>query len=372
LKAGTKLLIAAILSLSVGIACASPLLISELNIRPWIKHVSGSTADFEVNVVYANFSVAYDNQNEIQANNPSIAYYVVINITNPSDLGARLLNINFAAAGKITQTSGMPFPGGVNGSQSGSGWEAEGAWVDGVWYNVTWVNGTYPYFNRDGIMEPTPFQIPNQVGHWIEGVQVYDRYVNGTLTATYLNMNGTWTDVTDRINVTRPEMGGGYSVNDSIVNEMHVFQSELPNGTSSTYTTTSTNGTTITVKENSTLSGTVYTMVGDGCFDNYWKPHESRLIALHGSQSAPWTSSKAVEALKSGNITLKTETFNVADGQTQIVNNTVVDTWSYATELKQIQLTQNGESYVYNTILNSNKAFAADQWGVEVFVKPGS
>jgi len=76
--------------------------------------------------------------------------------------------------------------------------------------------------------------------------------------------------------------------------------------------------------------------------------------------------------LKSGSLNLQTRLFNNANVTVKIVNGTVADTWSYATELKQVQLTESGDSYLYNTILGENEIFAIDQFGVEVFIKPRS
>ena len=54
MKHQAKLILFGMLSLTIGVAFASPLLASELNVQPFIKHIQGPTADF-VNVVYANF-----------------------------------------------------------------------------------------------------------------------------------------------------------------------------------------------------------------------------------------------------------------------------------------------------------------------------
>jgi hypothetical protein len=86
MKIALKMLIAAILSLTVGIACASPLLVTELNIRPWINQVHGVTAQFEVNVVYANFTLQNGDKPVTQDSGPTISYFAVVNITNLSNL----------------------------------------------------------------------------------------------------------------------------------------------------------------------------------------------------------------------------------------------------------------------------------------------
>ena len=86
----------------------------------------------------------------------------------------------------------------------------------------------------------------------------------------------------------------------------------------------------------------------------------------------PWGNGKAIDVLKTGTVMFKTQTFNNADYETPIVNNTIEDTWSYATEIKQVHLTQSGDSYVYNSGLLQNQMFQPDQWGIEVFIEPRS
>jgi hypothetical protein len=58
MKIGFKLAFIGVLSLLVGSVFASPLLISELEIRPYNEPLpKGPTANVDVNVVYANFSI---------------------------------------------------------------------------------------------------------------------------------------------------------------------------------------------------------------------------------------------------------------------------------------------------------------------------
>lgn len=366
MKIALKLIVCAILSFSVGIACASPLLVSELTIKPWIEHVQGPTAEFDVNVVYANFTLLNSDVPVEKNSGPAISYFVVANVTNPSDFPARLVEINFCVAKEITKVTGSMNPFGVNGNwSSSSGWEAEGAWVDGKWYNVTWVNSTYPRFDKDGNMVQSAFDYPEEMMYWMEGVQICDRFVNGTLVATYLNMNGTWTDVTGKITVNRPPEGSSYRVTGAIVDEMHAFE----NVAVREYTSDG-----IALGSSFGVMKVTHHLVGEGLFDNNWAPHESRLIAISSSWDVrkPLADENAVEALQSSNLAFKTQTMNSVDVDTRVVNNTTLDTWSYATELKEVQLTQSGNSYIYNTILNDDQMFQADQWNVEVFVKPRS
>jgi hypothetical protein len=363
MKFGVKLIVIAVLALSVGVAFASPLLYDKLNIKPWIKHVQGPTADFNVDVVYANFTIIDGSKPVSTSDGPAISYYVVLNVTNLSDIGAVLRDVNFIAAGEISNTS-TSF---VMDTISGSGYEVEGAWVDGVWYNVTYVTGGYPTIDRDGNVVESPWGNSTWFKpYWMEGVQILDTYADGTLTATYMNMNGTWTDVTGRINFTRPEGVGPFKnavwISNPVVSELHVFQDVAYNNL-----TSSTDSTPDDFK-------TKYTWVGEDLFDNYWAPHQSRLIVIQGTRDIiqPWADTSALDVLKSGTITFQTRLFNDAKVTVEIANNTVEDTWSYATELKQVQLTESGDSYIYNTILGENQIFQPDQFGVEVFIKPRS
>ncbi len=145
MKTAPKLIICATLSLLIGMAVATPLLASELNIEPWITHVQGPTADFDLDVVYANFTVQNPDAPLTETSGPTINYFAVVNVTNPSEYSALMLGVNFMAGQKITNITNQG-PSGSGGNWTvGEGWTAKGAWVDGVWYDVTWVDGRYPF-----------------------------------------------------------------------------------------------------------------------------------------------------------------------------------------------------------------------------------
>jgi len=74
--------------------------------------------------------------------------------------------------------------------------------------------------------------------------------------------------------------------------------------------------------------------------------------------------------LNSGTITFKTITFNSADTDFWLGNNTVQDNWSYANELKTIELTKENNSYIYNMALVEKYKFSVDEWNAEVFLEP--
>ncbi|MCW4045836.1 MAG: hypothetical protein NWE94_10015 [Candidatus Bathyarchaeota archaeon] len=234
MKHQAKLVLFGFLSLTIGVAFASPLLVAELDIKPFIRHVQGPTADFSVDVVYANFTIINGSKPVSKSDGPAIAYYVVLNVTNLSDISAALIEANFIAAEKITAESSVMLYG------TGTGYEVEGAWVDGVWYNVTYVTSEYPTIASDGsIIEHSLLNSSWFTPYWMEGVRIMDMYdENCTLTATYMDMNGTWTNVTGRINFTRPEWTGiGYLVSNTVVRELHAFQA-MPSNTTAIDTST--------------------------------------------------------------------------------------------------------------------------------------
>jgi hypothetical protein len=357
MKFALKLIVIAVLSFSIGIACASPLLISELNIRPWITHVQGPTAELDVKVVYANFTVQNGDHPISEGAGPTISYYVVVNITNPSDFGATMLRVDFLAAQKIINNSAS-----FLGDLGGSSWNAKGAWVDGIWYNLTRVDVGAPSFDENGSMYWVP--MPSDQIYWMEGVQIFDKYVEGTLTNTYLNMNGTWVDVTGKIVVDRPKQeSSSYSADSVIVNQIDAFENLASREYSSNGSAADPAFGAMQMK---------YYLVGEGYFDNYWAPHQSRLFVISGSWDVrtPFGSTENIAALQSGNIMLKTEVANFIVNESGFVNNTITDTSSFVTELKQIHLTRTENSYVYTTLPNA--AFQIDKWGLEAFLKSGS
>ena len=352
MKFASKLIVIAVLSFSIGIACASPLLVSELNIRPWITHVQGPTVKMDVEVVYANFTLQNANNPITNESGPTISYYAVVNITNPSEFTSSLTRIEFLAAQQIINSSGIIGNGGAM-------WEAAGAWVDNKWYNLTWVDVSGPSFSGESGNMSLIHVLPGQE-YWMQGVRVYDRYVNGVLVATYLDMNGTWTDVTGRITVDHPPVGG-ISSNGVVASETHNFENLAVRDYPS-------NGTTSDPAPSGWATRTVYHLVGEGLFNNSWAPQQSRLVLVSGSWDLrkPFTDITTLAALQSGNLTFKTMATNFVPSEAGFSNNTVTNTWSDTTELKQVQLTQSGNSFIYNPLSLNNKAFQVDKYGVEV------
>lgn len=98
-------------------------------------------------------------------------------------------------------------------------------------------------------------------------------------------------------------------------------------------------------------------------FNNTWAPNQSRLIMLTGTVGIDsWK-----EAFNEKAITLYSGSTNNLNNQ--IVDETYVNTYSSATELKtvQLELTENG--YMYNTILADDQIFVTDSFGIEIFIE---
>jgi hypothetical protein len=359
MKNTLKLIICATLSLLIGIAAAAPLLASELNIRPWTTHIQGPTANFNLDLVYANFTTENPDAPITETSGPTINYFAVINVTNPSEYPAQLLVVNFLAAQKITNSTGQPPFGITDGNWStGSAWEAEGVWLDGVWYNVSYVDGNYPFFDENGIMTEPPYPAPSVVGHWMEGVQLFERISHnneGTTTRLYLNMNGTWTDVTGKVTVDRP-VGQSYTIT-GVVADQNIFFQPFAN---------------CTLDDNIFgYSSSRNIWAGKDAFDNLFTAGQSRLIVVTGSWEVrnPWTSTiNQIDVLESGTISLKINAHNSLDINPDLGYNKFLDTWSDATMIQQIPLTKIGNSYIYNVVLSDNQMFQLDQYGAEAFI----
>jgi len=360
MKIGTNLILIGILSMLVGTAFASPLLISELEIRPYIAPLpKGPTADIDVNVVYVNFSVGDTGEYLTD-----ISYFVVLNITNNSDEWAKIKLAQISAAQNITSgvSSDSPFFG--ENSTSTSGWKAEGAWVDGEWYNLTWVPHEYFWMNCSIIVNGKEMGegVTLGEGYWMEGVQLMDKHVGGKLSNIYMNMNGTWVDVTGRIewldyngNVidTSPErMDFSTAVTGSgtFFGEMKFF---------------SAGGNTTDDEEEIPFS--IISTRAPTDFNNLWAPHQSRLIALSADRKIlnVYLESSKLEQLKTEPTTFRGSVHSYLNGTIGVYDSNSVDD-----EIKQVHLKITEDGYLYNAILSDDQMFVMDSFGVEVFIEP--
>ncbi len=349
MKTKTNFLLIGLLSLLVGTAFASPLLISELEIRPYVEPLpKGPTADISASVVYANFSVG-DTSVLYNKNVTDISYFVVLNITNNSDEWAVVNLVEFDAAEKITQGAINSFFWG-NTSRFTTGWEAKGAWVDGKWYNLTWAS-------IFGIKEYENSRFNNTLSYfepyWIEGVQIKDTYVGGELTASSMNMNGTWVDVTGRINVTgreEPDFSNIVSVSGIFFSEMKMLVRGDISG----------------IEE--WLLSRITTNVALG-FSNLWAPHQSRLIAISTNRKilSELLEPSRIELLETGPISFRLRVHHRLNGTLGIYESS-----SFSDEIKPVQMELTEDGYLYNIILADDQMFVMDSFGVEVFIEPRS
>jgi|WetSurMetagenome_2_1015567.scaffolds.fasta_scaffold132115_2 hypothetical protein len=180
-----KLIMAAVLSLSVGVAFAAPLYVADMDIRPFPR-MQGPVADASISVVYANFTISKGNM--FLGSSPTfyLNYEVVLNVTNLSDLNAEVTRLGFTAGQQIQAapttvgiieylvdaTADAPGEVSMHGGElcvptsedivPGTNWVVwssmkngvtlaggsglvRGVWLDGCWINVTWILGPdYP------------------------------------------------------------------------------------------------------------------------------------------------------------------------------------------------------------------------------------
>jgi hypothetical protein len=140
---GVKLIIIAVLALTVGVAFASPLLYENLVVKPFPRIPEGPKADFSVEVVYANFSVQEHTSTDSSGGVPLpiVTYDVVLNVTNLSDLRAIVGRLDLTAAEEVTFVPSIVggFSASAGGGRSGGGANGfvEGVWLDDEWVNVT-------------------------------------------------------------------------------------------------------------------------------------------------------------------------------------------------------------------------------------------
>jgi hypothetical protein len=371
MKIGTKLTLIGILSLLIGAAFASPLLIAELgDIRPYNEPLpKGPTADIDVNVAYANFSVGETGMSEVYNRNVTeISYFVVLNITNNSDEYATVSMINFDAAETITRGIASDSIFASENWTSSRGWKSEGAWVDGKWYNLTWVPHDSFWINCSTLIYGEDMWSEGVIkgeGYWMEGVQLKDKAVGGKLTNMYMNMNGTWVDVTGRIE---------WLDNDG--NIVDINPELLPAHTSQAVTASGTYfGEMLTFGIDKTGSdcdlemdpGTIAVVYAPLEFDNLWAPHQSRLISLSCTKQvlATLLDESKIEQMETEEVTFRGSVHSYLEDTAGLYDSTAVDD-----EIKQIRFELTEDGYIYNTILSGDQKFTTDSFELEVFLEP--
>jgi hypothetical protein len=432
MKFAVKLALIAVLATMTGIAFASPLLYTSLDIKPFPRVPEGPKADFSVNVVYASFNPVdwqYTTTVWDEAGTPSnktypatnVTYNVVLNVTNLSDQPATVYEFAFTAAQGISVKQsilgGTIYDGGAAAQSSVFPYNYFGSFVEGVylnkkWVNATWmpnvytdINGTstivpYPYclnnltettyyggfmggpltpdniraYSADHKVNGTVPELPanaSETGIWFGGVPIaeyYDSYGNPLITEMYIN--GSWVDVTGKVTVdnTQPMITATNTLESSV---MTVGAQPYEN-------------------ENASL-GAITTLpqwgdwnVGRGYswfpwdwnrtgFNNTWAPHESRLIMFNNTAMCIFMSptdapSSGLAALESGSMTFYASASNYINNAP--VNGTYYNTVSTATQVIQLHLDKTPNGYVYNAILADDQTFQPGNSSIEVTIAP--
>lgn len=379
-----KLILSAAISLLIGIAVASPLLASELNIIPYPKVPEGPKAEMSVDVVYANYVIEENavTLNPSSVNSPmSIVHYdVVLNVTNHSNRSATIGQMDFMTAEEVSVvcslSAGMSCTSGGGRPNGGGNAFLEGVWLDDQWLNVTWLpGGNWPIFDygpNNEVIKAIP-QLPADAevnGTWIEGVHVFE-YQNFDRTnpghndesKQYVFVNGTWVDVTGRVRVEHQQpyvlatgtmiyhMVGFEKENmDHYANQAEFNRAHPP------------------VDENK-LYPQRFVWAGEGGFDNTWQPGESKLIQLRGTW---WVGDGAgLESMSAGKITLYASVSSYFE-DLEAKKTDYSNTFSKVTDDKQVNVTKTDNGYLYNAVLSENQTFQRDEFGVQVFIKPRS
>ncbi|PVX23878.1 MAG: hypothetical protein CW691_09340 [Candidatus Bathyarchaeum sp.] len=346
MKNETNFLLIGLLSLIVGSAFASPLLVTELdpeNIKPYLKPPSAAfTSSVTSDVLYANFSVTPNVENDKRFD---LSYFVVLNVTNNSDEPANVSGVSFDAQVQ-DYTLAKDNSGGYSTSASGRTWTAKEAWVDGVHYTVSWV----PNNRGAGFEESFDYQgDPELDGEWIEGVKIQEYYINYELAYTKINMNGTWVDVTGRIIVERPAY---WPPNEQPMDPVLIWDSR-------------------SLMHELSFDEYRYEVAileipprgTPEAFNEIWAPHESRLIAVKDARAVQ---SKYFELEKLEKLKTEEIVFN-----TRISTIVTVDNWTdpvLSEDSIQVFVEETDDGYVYS-VLPEDTAFTLDDFGVEVFIE---
>ena len=432
MKIRSKLILIGIISLLAGSAFATPLLLSELEIVPFWTMPQGPKADLSVSVVYANFTI----QNDLPRYDVNIGdyfesnldYYIVLNITNHSNIPTQVSNFGFVSVKNKTITpsalggfhvsnqdssgySGSSFisSGPVEGylGHVGTG-RVEGLWLDGEWINTTWVpqGGLEEIWRSENIFPPKPLEgiwehnwypsdgislirnassefpdadIPPFVAYsGSKSNELHQYYTRRGIIFTYEEGNYWIEGIPLREYVADNEVkatviyydGSWIDVTGRIELEDRPFvcaDDFLMQVQFGFY------GDSPYVEENSSFPVGSYHdhSIVDTFnlsfiyeFDNIWKPYQSRLILLNGSIDIS-NSWNPDELLKDNELTIYMELVNhVAEN---VVDGVRVNTMLISTELVPIQLERNHDSYLYDTLsLGDTSIF--DLYEVEVFV----
>lgn len=390
MRTGIKLLIAAVFSLSIGIAFASPLLVSELA-KPFPVVPEGPKADFSVEIVYANFSIVDGTiTNTIGEGTPfnhtetypytNVTYMVVLNVTNLSELEAKISEVTFTAAENISiipsALGGFSFER-AGGPGANFGGVVKGIWLDNEWLNVTWIPGTEYPLSLFRIMTPqhqVASSVPSlpenatEIGTWIEGVPIAEYYSGDALERTQIYINGAWVDVTGRVRVDNAQ---------PTVMAMHTLANRVQTFGGWPYRNVGNTSigpvTELPSWKMYNGNGPSFRWINTTGFSNVWAPGQSRLITLWSTVMHVYTEEdqrlsldSVINALKAGEINLYASVSSYITNW--LVEGTYYNTVTTATYLQRVNVQDTGNGYVYNTALAENQEFQPDQNNIEVFI----
>ncbi len=430
MKTSMKLVLVAFLALGIGVAYASPMLISPINVKPFPRVPEGPKAEFSVSVVYASFNpvdfqyttTEWDwkgNRSNKTYEATNVTYTIILNVTNLSDQPATIYELTFEAAEDISvkqsilggaiYDAGTYTENGIFHSRHFGGF-ADGVYLDGKWVNITWIpegryeiNGTWqpmPYpeclitltqaywhegiisgplnpdevraFSADHTINGTIPILPanaTETGIWFEGIPIAEYYdLTGNHLITEMYINGSWVDVTGRVTVDKmqPFM---VASNGLVNNVMSVGAQPYQNMNSSIGPITE------LPKWGSWGVGRGYSWFpwewGSRGLGNTWAPHESRLIMFNNTEMFVKTSGTTISgltALQSGQIKLYASASNYITNWP--VNGTYYNTVSTAIQVADLQLDKTPTGYVYNAILANDQTFQPGKSSVEVIIAP--
>jgi hypothetical protein len=361
-----KLVVVAILALLAGTAFAAPMLV--VDVRPFPRIPEGPKANFDIDIVYANFSIIAVNTTETQ-----VGYTIVANITNLSDKVGYLYETGFAAAQHLKQSDsalgGMyinVYPDNLPyAAAPGRGGLVDGIYLDGNWLNKTWIPGTdYPsnlisIINTDDAALSAIPALPenaSETGIWIEGVPIAEYYGGTGITATHIYVNGSWVDVTGRVKPHNPQpfLLSSNPIANLILTPSVAIYADAAN----TVTTPPTMGW-------QRGMGNSYQYIGGRGFDRAWLPYQSRLLIFNGTVED--FNNHTAQVLENG-------TVDIYGSVTSYINDKPVDgaftnTAYTATTIKTVTLQKTPDGYQYNTALAPDQFFQVSQNGVEVYIK---
>ena len=391
-----KLIAVAVLALLAGTAFAAPMLIAPLDVKPYPRVSEGPKADFSIELVYANFSMVEWERNQtvqrLVANfttgnfsyvnvtettkYTNVTYTVVANITNISDLAAKMYETSFTAAQNINTIDSAL--GGLSLNRGVSDWRGtnfggvvDGLWLDGKWLNTTWIRGKDYPINMIRVMDQNHRTLPmipdlpenaSEEGTWIEGVPIAEYYDSTHLEATQIYINGAWVSVTGRVQPDNPQpmvLATNTLVNLVLTSCTPVYNN-VGNASVGPITSFPSWGQGV---------GQTYRWTGGNGFDKTWQPHQSKLIAFTGSQT--FINSEGIESsiacMDNGAIDLYGSFTSYINNMP--INGTYTNTLSMATWLKTVPLEKTPDGYVYNAVLSNDQFFQVSQNGVEVYIK---